>query len=61
MEPREVTSDEAAEIILNKSEEGLFYLYDEPEYVGIVCKDGTVTTQDFESRFECLKWLRERA
>lgn len=60
-EPREVTSEEATDILLNQSEEGLFYLLDGEEYVGIICKDGSSESKDFPSRVECLKWLKGEA
>lgn len=57
-EPREITSEESAEIIVNREPRGLFYLQDGDIFVGIDNTTGEAWTEDFTSLDKCLAWLK---
>lgn len=57
-EPREITSEESAEIIVSREPRGLFYLQDGDIFVGIDNTTGEAWTEDFASLDKCLAWLK---
>ncbi len=56
--PKEVTLQEAAQIIESFHPLGCFYLKDRKWYVGINNSTGEAWTEDFLSKEECLRWLQ---
>ncbi len=56
--PKEVTRQEAEQIIKSKNLPGCFFLNDGEWYVGIDNRTGEAWTEDFRSKEECLLWLQ---
>lgn len=53
-----ITYSEAIHIIQAKRPRGLFVARDGKTFIGIDNTTGSVTTKDFESFDDCVKWLK---
>lgn len=55
---KQVTPEEAENIINTRAPLGLFYLIEDGVYVGIDNSTGDAWTEEFATKKDCLTWLR---
>lgn len=58
MEPKEITQAKALDIIETRKPCGLFFLKEGEGYTGIDNQTGDAWTEEFQTKNECLKWLK---
>lgn len=57
---RKVSKEYAKKIIDGRQPIGLFWFFENDKYIGIDNEEGEAFIEEFSSKEECFKWLREQ-